>query len=347
MENINIELFFDLSKTITTIDVRSESEYKRGHLPHAINIPLFNDSEHREIGTIYKKIGKDQAMMKGLEIVGPKLKYFVKETQKIAPDKNILVNCWRGGMRSNSFSMLLKFCGFNVKVLQGGYKAYRKFVLDEFSKEREIIILGGKTGSGKTDILKKIKKTEQFIDLEKLAFHKGSAFGGYDTPEDLTVEHFENMLHYELLKTEKNKPLWLEDESRTIGKIPLPNSFWEKMRNATVIFIEIPKNIRIKNIIKDYSNYPKEKLIESIKKIERKLGGFETKNAIEALIENNYQKTIDILLFYYDKTYMNSLSKRDPSKILELSIDENNYEKIEKILIEFKNKNRIQLLNHN
>ncbi|MFN8670696.1 MAG: tRNA 2-selenouridine(34) synthase MnmH [Candidatus Sericytochromatia bacterium] len=334
METIEIKDFFNLSKSLPTIDVRSQSEYKRGHLINSFNIPLFNDKERHEIGLIYKKVGKEQAMMKGLELVGPNLKYFVKKVQELAPEKKVLVYCWRGGMRSNSFAMLLNFCGFKVKVLQGGYKAYRNLVLEEFKRERELIILGGKTGSGKTKILNDLGANYQFIDLEKLANHKGSAFGGYQSTNDLTVEYFENKLHYELEKTNPNKILFLEDESRTIGKIPIPENLWKKMRTSKIIFLEVEKNIRIQNIIKEYADYKKDNLITSVKKIEKRLGGLDTKKIITYIEENNYNEAVNILLNYYDKAYLNSFSKRVNPNIVSIFFNSENYNKAKEIILD-------------
>lgn len=334
MKFVEAEEFFHLSERFPVIDVRAEAEYKQGHIPNAINIPLFNDEERHKIGIIYKQIGKEKALLKGLEIIGPKMRPIVEQVIKIAPNRNVLIHCWRGGMRSKSFAQLLGFCGFSVTVLNGGYKSFRQLVLNEFDKDRKLIILGGKTGSGKTHILNEIKKLgEQVIDLEALAQHKGSAFGGYNQPKDLSVEHFQNLLASELLKTDKTKNLWLEDESRSIGQVNIPNSLWDKMRKAPIIFLEVPIDIRISNIINDYSDYPKDKVIASINKISKKLGGLDTKIALEALEQNNINKLCNLMLNYYDKSYLFALNKRENPKIKKIDIDFNDYKEISKSLI--------------
>lgn len=334
MKSVNIKEFLNLLDTLPIIDVRAEAEYKQGHIPNAINIPLFNDEERHKIGIIYKQVGKEKALLKGLDIIGPKMRSIIEQVTKVSPNKKVLIHCWRGGMRSKSVAQLLTFCGFNVTLLSGGYKAFRQEVLKEFEKERNILILGGKTGSGKTHILQEIKNLgEQVIDLEFLAKHKGSAFGGYEQPKDLSVEHFENMLAIELLKTDKNKVLWLEDESRCIGQVNVPNSLWDKMRKSPVIFLEVPLEVRIDNIIKDYSEYPKEKIISSINKISKKLGGLDTKIALEEVEKNNVSEVCALMLKYYDKSYLFGLNKRVDPKIKKVEIISNNYKEIAKNLL--------------
>ncbi len=328
MENIiDIKQFLEYKTKYPIIDVRSQSEYLKGHIPGAVNIPVLTDEERHKIGFIYKKNGRDYAILKGLELVGPNLRSIVSRIQKISPEKNIMLHCWRGGMRSSSVSWLLNFCGFNSFVLNGGYKSFRNYALQLFEKPRKILILGGKTGSGKTHLINMLCQfEEQIIDLEKLAFHKGSAFGGYEQPKSLTQEQFENELAFKLMETNENKYLWLEDESRTIGSLSIPNPLWENMRKAKVIFIEVPINIRVENIVSEYGLYEKEKLQTSLQEISKRLGGLNTKIADEYISNNQLDKACEIILQYYDKAYLCGLSRRENSEnIYYLSINNNHY----------------------
>jgi tRNA 2-selenouridine synthase len=189
---ISASEFLDLCKVFSAIDVRSEKEYGHGHIPGAVNLPLFSDEERVVIGTIYKNSGREASVLKGLEIAGPKLAGFVKKLHKITDQKDILVHCWRGGMRSESMAWLFGQAGYKAHVLEGGYKAYRRFIREELSRPLTYIILGGLTGSGKTELLHMLGRAgEQILDLEKLACHKGSVFGGLGQPGQPANEQFE------------------------------------------------------------------------------------------------------------------------------------------------------------
>lgn len=325
-KRVEIEEFLELSQKLPIIDVRSPSEYNKGHIPSAHNVYLFSDEERHKIGIIYKQHGKDKAILAGLDIIGPKMKRIVNLINNISEEKQVLIYCWRGGMRSNSVSWLLNLCGFDVYLLSDGYKTFRNHVLSQFEKPRKINILGGKTGSAKTHILYELKNLgEQILDIEKIATHKGSAFGGFEHNNNLTNEFFENLLALELLKTNSENTLWVEDESRVIGNVSIPGKLWDLMREAPVYFLEVSKEQRIINILKDYGNYPKEMLINSVNKISKKLGGLETKNCIESIEKGNLKEACEILLKYYDKLYLYSLGKRNHKNIkyIDLTNDSN------------------------
>ncbi|MBC7827477.1 MAG: tRNA 2-selenouridine(34) synthase MnmH [Chitinophagaceae bacterium] len=233
--------------------------------------------------------------------------------------KCVLVHCWRGGMRSAGVAWLLDLYGFKVYTLIGGYKAYRNHVLQTFNKSYNFNILGGYTGSGKTIVLKELEKSgEQMIDLEALASHKGSAFGAIAQPAQPSQEMFENLLGYELRKksavfANNASPgsIWLEDESQRIGLINAPQSFWEKMRRSPVYFMEIPFEKRLIYVVDCYGKLDKEKMVNAIIRIRKRLGGLETKTAINFLLENNIEECFRILLKYYDKYYLKGLNGRE------------------------------------
>lgn len=319
---IHIEQFLNISKEIPIIDVRTPAEYQQGHIPGAFNIPLFSNDERAVIGTIYKQQGHDPAVEKGLEYVGPKLLSFVQKAKEISPDKEVLVHCWRGGMRSGSFAWLLSTSGFKVKTLDGGYKAYRRFIREQFLKAEKLIVLSGMTGSGKTEILYELEKLgEQIIDLEGYANHMGSAFGFIGQDEQPTTEQFENDTAKQWLKLDMKKRIWIEDESRKIGRVVINESLFSKMREASVLKIEIPTKDRINRLVKYYTVVEPQELIEVVNKIEKRLGNLKCQEAIHLIREKNYYSATEILLSYYDKGYEHGLSKRNPETISNIKIN--------------------------
>ena len=306
------------------IDVRSPGEYAQGHIPGAVNLPLFDDAERAIVGTAYKKQGPDQAMLKGLEIVGPKMADFVRRMKGISNEGNLGVYCWRGGQRSQSMGWLFTQAGRqNIRLLNGGYKSFRRHVLKSFEGEFNFQILGGYTGSGKTEIIKALKERgEAVIDLEGLANHKGSAFGALGEEAQPRTEHFENLLFSALQDHDTSKPVWLEDESRTIGACRLPNAFYDSMRESSVLFLDIPQEQRVQRLVKDYGPFSKEELADPINRISKRLGGQHVKRALEALDAGDLAEVARITLNYYDKAYRYGLEQRSEKQIIRLEIDE-------------------------
>ncbi|MBL7829128.1 MAG: tRNA 2-selenouridine(34) synthase MnmH [Saprospiraceae bacterium] len=304
-----VDAFLKLKETLPVLDVRAPKEFIQGHIPGAISFPLFNDVERAEVGTCYKQKGKEKAFELGLRIVGPKMEGFVQQARAHAHGGKILVHCWRGGQRSGSMAWLLKQAGLEVETLAGGYKAYRNHVLGTFKEcPVRLIVLGGQTGTGKTKILKSLqKKGEQIIDLEAIACHKGSAFGFIGEPEQPTVEQFENELFEVISQLDDTKNVWVENESRSIGRVFIPDDFWAKMKSATLVNVEIPPEARIANLLEDYVQTNKELLELAFRKIEKKLGGLALKQALEYLEQNDYAAAARIALNYYDKTYQHNL----------------------------------------
>ncbi|HFB61833.1 MAG TPA: tRNA 2-selenouridine(34) synthase MnmH, partial [Bacteroidetes bacterium] len=269
-----IEKFLPLTDSLPLVDVRSPAEFAQGHIPGAVNIPLFNNDERAIVGIGYKNGGKEHAVQLGLEIVGPKLAGFVKQAKRLAPQKEILVHCWRGGMRSGSMAWLFETAGLKATTLEGGYKAYRRFIRQQFSRPVKMRVLGGFTGSGKTDILKILgKQGEQFLDIEAIAHHKGSVFGPLGQKPQPTNEQFENNLADAWRKFDFSKPVWVEDESRQLGKCVLPDPLFLQIRNAPLIKILVPKPEREKRLVKEYGPFKKEELAAQLIKIRERLGG--------------------------------------------------------------------------
>jgi tRNA 2-selenouridine synthase len=362
IQKVTIEEFLQLAQQHSVLDVRSPSEYVHAHIPGAINLPLFTDEERKVVGTAYKQQSKQTAIKIGLDYFGSKMRTMVEEAERIVsigqleiskkqkvtnskeslPIANcILVHCWRGGMRSAGVAWLLDLYGFKVYTLIGGYKVYRKWVLAQFEKEYPFKIIGGYTGSGKTLVLHQLAKQQNsIIDLEGLANHKGSAFGALGENPQPKQEMFENLLAERLavaswLLAEESGPstinhqpstIWLEDESQRIGNLQIPMPLWYTMRKSPVYFLDIPFEKRLDYLTEEYGKFEKENLVNAVMRIQKRLGGLETKNAINYLLENSHKECFRILLMYYDKWYSKGLYNRENlstllNKIPCLSVD--------------------------
>ena len=328
VEKIHIDQFLSLAKLHPVLDVRSPGEFAHARIPDAYSLPLFTDEERKVVGTTYKQQSREAAIKVGLDFIGPKMRSMVEEVEKLCASRGskiVLVHCWRGGMRSAGVAWLLDLYGFKVYTLVGGYKFFRRWVLEEFEKPRNLKILGGYTGSGKTELLKQLKVTgERIVDLESIAHHKGSAFGNIGQPVQPSQEMFENLLASSLyfstatndgtresaLDNGQEKYLWLEDESQRIGTVNIPQPLWQQMRKADVYFLDIPFAERLKHITEEYGQLEKDKMIAAIERIQKRLGGLETKLAISFLLEDKVEDAFRILLKYYDKWYLKGLNNR-------------------------------------
>ncbi|MBN1387982.1 MAG: tRNA 2-selenouridine(34) synthase MnmH [Bacteroidales bacterium] len=313
-----VKEFIELSGAIKIIDVRTPSEYERGHIPRSFNIPLFSDDERARVGTVYKQQNQISAIMEGLDIVGPKMSCLLKKgMQESGKEKKLLLYCWRGGSRSESMAWLFSNAGIDCTVLEGGYKAYRNHILSELGISRKLIVLGGLTGSGKTAILSELSILgEQVIDMEKLACHKGSAFGALGQDKQPSSEHFANLLHDELRKYNSDQRLFVEDESHNIGTVSITENFFSLMKEAPVIALMPDIKTRLPRLRTEYGVFGHDQLIESVQKISRKLGGDNTKKAVNAIMENDLDTAIEIVLKYYDKTYGYGLSQKPKEKVV-------------------------------
>jgi tRNA 2-selenouridine synthase len=313
---LSITEFLKLSKEHPILDVRSPGEYKHAHIPTAYSLSLFTDEERKVVGTAYKQESREKAIKIGLSYFGGKMVTMVEEAERIIADRNhaynthskiVLVHCWRGGMRSAGVAWLLDLYGFAVHTLAGGYKAYRNWVLKQFENPYNINVLGGYTGSGKTRLLQQLaNQGEIFIDLEKIAGHKGSAFGNLEQRKQPGQEQFENELAMALAAA-ASRTIWVEDESQRIGLVNIPGAFMRMLRERKLLFIDIPFEERLENILAEYGSYSHESLEAAITRIKKRLGRLNTKNAVECLKENNLKECFRILLKYYDKHYIKVL----------------------------------------
>jgi tRNA 2-selenouridine synthase len=334
---LHITDFLKEAQQHCVLDVRTPKEFEQGHVPGAINLPLFSNEERAIVGTIYKRQGRQPAIVKGLELVGPKMATMVLKAQELAKNNTIGVHCWRGGMRSGSVAWLLRMYGLNVFSLQGGYKQFRKKVLEGFTVNAEVKILGGRTGSGKTRVLKQLEeKNQDIIDIEGLAAHKGSAFGGFGQVQP-TQEQFENNLFMAIEKVRDAKCVWIEDESRLLGHKVIPLPLWEKMRAAEVVYIDIPFEIRAKKLLAEYGVLPKEQLEKAIIGISRRMGPEQSGKALVALHNNDLAEVCDLCLKYYDKGYDHGLQKREHLKLKKYNFEQEDAGQIAETLINANN----------
>jgi len=331
---VSTDEFLSLRKELPTLDVRSEGEFLAGHIREAINIPLLNNDERVAVGTDYKQKGQSQAIKTGFRLVGPRLFDIVTETEKVSAGKELLVHCWRGGMRSNNFCQFVSMAGMKAHALQGGYKAYRHRALESFMLPMQLMLLTGCTGSGKSEVLRALKaKGEQVLDLEGLASHKGSAFGGLLMPNQPSTEQFQNELFEEILSLDLTKRIWVEDESIAIGKIFLPNEFWKQMANSPLVQMDVSKEVRVQRLVNEYGSADRDEFLTIMGKIVTKLGGQHYKNAKEKLAEGDMHSVIEILLTYYDKAYLKSIDKRSERIKFTLPWDGDSVEKFSSQLL--------------
>jgi len=305
-----LDTFFDFSFDSKIIDVRTPAEFELGHIIDACNIPLLSNEERAEVGTLYKQSSPEIAFDKGIELVGPKMHTFLKQARAYIGNDEAIIYCWRGGKRSQS-------------------------VLG--SKALKLIVVGGKTGSGKTEILHELRaQGAQVLDLEGLANHKGSAFGWIGEEQQPSVEHFENQLAHQIKSFDIEKPIWVENESRMIGQIPLHSEFWSTLKESPLINISIPDEERVKHLVKIYTKDNCEDLKIGFEKIQKRLGGLRIKQALEALENNDYALAAKIALTYYDKSYTILLDKNQTEFIYKINFEHANFNKIATELIQFK-----------
>jgi tRNA 2-selenouridine synthase len=295
------------------LDVRAPIEFAQGHVPGALNLPLFTDEERARIGTTYKQVSQERAVHLGLEFFGPKMSAMAKQAQKLAQGKEVRLHCWRGGMRSGAVMWLLELAGFKVHLLDKGYKEYRREVLASFDTPRQWRVLGGLTGSGKTDVLHALtatSATQPVLDLEGLASHKGSAFGAIGQPAQPTQEQFENNLAAAMAALPTDAPIWVEDESRQIGRLTIPPALFAQLRTAPRWVLEVPRAARVAKLAAEYGAENPVELAAAIERLHKRLGGLATQQALAAVEAGDFAQMVELVLDYYDKTYTYGLAQR-------------------------------------
>jgi tRNA 2-selenouridine synthase len=290
---------------ITVADVRSEKEFASGHIPGARNLPILINEHRAIVGTEYKHNGQEAAIRKGWDLAGPSLGNLYRQARKWMQDKPLLLHCWRGGMRSEIAAWVSAFGGGEVLVLEGGYKVFRHHVLEQLQYAPSALrVVGGKTGSGKTEFLQQLAaQGEQILDLEGLAHHKGSSFGALGQEPQPSQEQFENNLVETLSTFDLSKPVWVEFESRTIGRIVLPEALFHAMLACPMTVLDVPDEVRIRRLLSEYGHFPVPDLESATLRIAKRLGGQHAARALEALHTGDLETWMRVCLQYYDKTY--------------------------------------------
>ncbi|MDW0115367.1 tRNA 2-selenouridine(34) synthase MnmH [Sporosarcina thermotolerans] len=306
-------LFIKEREPHTLIDVRSPSEYKEATIPGSINIPFFSDEERAEIGTLYKRVGKDAANERGLEIFSAKLPDFIRQFKTI--ETPMTVFCWRGGMRSKTAATVLDLMGINANRLSGGIRTYRQWVVKELEKEDfppKLIVLNGYTGTGKTLLLQRLAdEGHPVIDLEQFAGHRGSIFGQIGL-EPNNQKKFDSLLVQQIQKVKQKPYVFIEGESKRIGKVLVPSYLFDKKENGIHVFIHLPIEERVHNILSDYNPWEsQEQFIEAFRLIQRRIHVPIAKEIEESLNEGHFESAVKLLLeHYYDPRYEYSTTKR-------------------------------------
>lgn len=318
-----IDDFISAGQDAPVIDVRSPVEFEQAHIPGAVNLPLFDDQQRAEVGTLYKKQGQVASINRALQLITPRMEDLATKAQEVAVAGKLRVHCWRGGMRSRSTAWLFEKVDLQPTVLQGGYKAFRRHVLDSFKKPLNLIVLSGLTGSGKTLQLQVLKSLgQQILDLEALANHRGSAFGGIGLGQQPTVEHFENELYEAINQLDHSRPIWVEDESRGIGSVQQPHHFFDQLRAAPAYFIQCDRKRRVELIMDEYGELNADELVAATHRIAKRLGGQNVKRAVAAIESGDVESGVELLLEYYDRLYLKNKSNMDRDSFVDVPVDD-------------------------
>lgn len=331
-QDIHVEELLSKKSGIPLVDLRSPGEYHEATIPGACNIYLLDNIERALVGTVYKNEGPEKAREMAMEILAPRLPVFYYAFKKIAHDKEVIIFCWRGGDRSHFAGCILDAMGYKVYRLVGGYKAYRRYVLQYLEREMlplRAVVINGLTGVGKTDVLRELSvRGYPVLDLEGLAGHRGSVFGKIGQPPSPSQKMFESLIVTELQKAESYGIFIVECESRRLGNLYVPGSVMNTMQRGYRILLYAPVEERIKRILRDYApggSDNLEALHEAINRLGKYLGKSKTAELHEWLSQGNISGVIEFLLSqYYDPLYK---YPDGPSLEYELSINTDNMEK--------------------
>lgn len=314
---LSVEQFLENMNKYLIVDVRSPGEYAEASIPGAINIPLFDDQERAVVGTTYKEDGTDQAKMVGLSLVSPKLPKLVESIVSAAAGREIVLYCWRGGMRSRSIFTLLEALGYQVLQLVGGYKAFRRRVnkfLNDATVNAPVIVLNGLTGVGKTLVIKELQQLNApALDLEAMANHRGSAFGSVGLGKPRSQKDFESLLFLELHKHKDAPFLIVEGEGKCIGPVLIPDFFYQAMLEGQHILLETGLETRVERIVDEYRNVSAENtdnLAAAVLALQKRLGKNKCEELAERVRQGDFHHVAASLCTeYYDSYYKDSRRK--------------------------------------
>jgi len=311
-DELAIDDFLARPPGVALIDVRTPHEFALGHLPGAINVALFSNEERAAVGTAYTQHGRREAVSLGLRWVGPRLEELARRLLDLTDpaDPRLYLHCWRGGLRSASVAWLMETTyGCHVATLQGGYKSFRRWVLAAFAVPRDVQVVAGLSGSGKTAILRQLAALgESTVDLEALANHKGSVFGSLGEVAQPSQAQFENELALAWCATAAGRPVWLEDESRMIGRRVLPGTLWARKQQARIHVVELPTDERIRHLCATYAGFAPARLAACVEAIRPRLGAARATAALAALTCGDLAAACGHILTYYDRTYQKCLT---------------------------------------
>ena len=307
-----------LESDITILDVRSPREFMEGSIPAAFNLPLLDNEERSAIGVLYRHCGRGAAIEEGYDLLKPKIKQLEHYFAQYSKSQRIVVYCARGGMRSNVITSLMRSFGYDAYQLTGGYKRFRNWLLQrlETFTFKKLIILQGVTGVGKTLVLNRLKNS---IDLENLAQHRGSLFGGIGkVPEK--QKNFEANLLLSLDRCDQNKTVFMEGESRKIGTVSIPGNIHRQMKEASVYLLEASIEVRAARTVEEYITKQIKcipQIREKIKFLTKELGHKKVTHLISLYDRGNYLECFKgILLDYYDSRYKHSMGKLRIKKVI-------------------------------
>jgi len=327
----------------TFVDVRTAEEFKDFHIPKAYNVPLFTKGEKDFISKIYREKGEREARFEAVKVVSPKIYSIVSKVDEIKKrHENVVVYCWRGGLRSLAVTSFCQLAGVFVFRLKGGYRAFRQFILDDMGKilsDKKIYVLYGPTGCGKTIVLRYLKsKGFPVIDLEGLAGHRGSVFGSIGMKQP-SQKMFDALLWCQLRKLKDSPFIIVEGESKRIGNLYLPDFLYERMEKGLKVGVSVPLEERINFSLKEYrvGKFEVSVYLDALSKIKRYLPP-EVYKRIESRIRcGDFPSAVrDLMIFYYDKLYKRSMPERFDFEIKALSIEELK-KKLERFFLSLRN----------
>lgn len=298
---------------VVFIDVRSPGEYRRGSIPGSINVPLFYDEEREIIGLVYRK-DEQQARLKGLSLAAPKLPGIIEKIKALSLEKIPVLYCWRGGMRSQSIQNVLEMLDIPAYRLEGGYKAYRRFILNQllsYELNKPLFVLNGLTGTGKTEVLHILEGMGcPCIDLEGLACHRGSLFGHLGFKEVRYQKDFDALLWNRLEELKDADYLIVEGEGKRIGSVYQPDFLFKAIQGGQHILLVAPLENRVERLLKEYTptgDSEKKKVEESLLSLQKYLGKKTLDQLLSLLREENYRELVrQLCLLYYDRLYGDS-----------------------------------------
>lgn len=304
-----------LGEYSAVIDARSPSEFALDHLPGAVNWPTLSDAQRHEVGTLYAQVSTFEARKKGAAWAAANIAaHLEREGPALSRDWKPLVYCWRGGQRSGALGIVLSQIGFQVAVLDNGYRGFRRYVSEALAKLPEGLhfeVLCGTTGSGKSRVLEGLEEAgEQVLDLERLAQHRGSVLGELSTPQP-SQKAFESALWQQLTRFDPERPVWVEAESRTIGRLRLPESLLQRIRSDPCWRLEASLEERVSFLLREYAHHRDtvELLCTRLDGL-RAVCGHEVINRWQAAARAGDWRTLvaQLLTEHYDPIYLKSMA---------------------------------------